>query len=768
MYLDFIRLVVSTTLCLTLACRAGPSGVVSDPTVRVPRVANLHAFARLYGVVRWFHPSDAAAVIDWDRFAIEGVKRVVDATDVPMLRARLAELFAPIAPTMTIVDSHQAFPNKSVPGSQLHPGANVVTWQHKGFGDSTVASGYASKRRHRDRTVAVPGVLFVSLSQSVDATPYRGLRIRLRGKLRTANHARGRLWLRVDHGESRGFFDNMERHPVMSEEWAPAEIIGTVDSNATRIVFGVLMLGMGTAWYDDLEVAVEASGGAWKRIDIEDGGFEAPDPLASWRSGTRNITQPQSIDGWKVRLDYDRPASGSSCLRIEAVTKVVTEELFDQAAAPGETVDIDLGRGLRARVPIALYSQDNHTIGDDPEAARREQAAYASRRSGGFDAMAGAADIIVLWNVFQHFWPYWDAISVNWNAQLDIALAHSLEDHNVDEHLATLKRLAAAVPDGHVSVSCPGESDLAYLPFALDVVESQIVVTASADPAVKRGDILISVDGQPAVQLLAEERALISGSPQWQIATALQRLARGPLGSKLTLRVRRGVSDMALSSARIDRRMREDPSHLPIQRLDDGIYYLDLSRTSMSDIKAIMNHLVSAPGIVFDVREYPRLNHEVLSHLLTRIDELKGWELIPLVIRPDSPSRPAGWEDTSTWNMPLISVAKPHIGAKVAFLIGPRAISYAESVMALVNHYHLGEIVGTATAGTNGDIAQITMPTGCSTNFTGRRVTKPDGSPHHLIGVEPTIPVSRTIAGVLAGRDDVLEGALAYLRGTSR
>ncbi|MBC7978819.1 MAG: hypothetical protein H7138_27865 [Myxococcales bacterium] len=101
-------------------------------------------------------------------------------------------------------------------------------------------------------------------------------------------------------------------------------------------------------------------------------------------------------------------------------------------------------------------------------------------------------------------------------------------------------------------------------------------------------------------------------------------------------------------------------------------------------------------------------------------------------------------------------------------LTGPSARSYAESVMGLVEHYHLGEIVGAATAGTNGDIAQISEPTGCTTIFTGRRVTKLDGSRHHLIGIQPTIRASRTIAGVLAGRDEVLERALVYVRDSKR
>jgi hypothetical protein len=44
------------------------------------------------------------------------------------------------------------------------------------------------------------------------------------------------------------------------------------------------------------------------------------------------------------------------------------------------------------------------------------------------------------------------------------------------------------------------------------------------------------------------------------------------------------------------------------------------------------------------------------------------------------------------------------------------------------------------------------------------RVTKHDGSRQHLIGIQPTIPASRTIAGVIAGRDEVVEKALAYVR----
>lgn len=749
-------------ICIIGACHTGTTAQAPIATTAVAtRVTNLHAFARLYGVVRWFHPSDAAAAIDWDRFAVEGSHRIVDAPDPRALRRGLIELFAPIAPTMHIVGAGEELPDEPI----LHPrsatGLDVVSWQHKGYGDSTAAAGgYVSKRRHRGRTVAVPGTLFAALSQSVDAGPYRGARVRLRGKLRTANRAQGRLWLRVDRGDAQGFFDNMARHPVVSETWANAEIIGTIDADATKIVFGELMFGAGTTWYDNLELSVQGKDGSWKAVELQDDGFEQSDPLQSWSPGIGMATRSQSIDGWNVTLDHSRPASGASSLRIEAATKVVTDELFDGAPAPGETVDLDLGSGLRARVPIVLYSKDEHTIGDDPEVARHTQAAPAPVPSTGFDAVAGAADVIVVWNVFEHFWPYWDVVSVDWNSALDAALGDALDDHGVTDHVVTLQRLSAAAPDGHASTACPGETDRARPPFAVDLVENQVVVTTSADKAIKRGDVVVSIDGAPAAQLLAMEAALVSGSPQWRHVRGLKQLGKGPRGSSLVLGVRRGSANVSVTVGRIDRDVSEEPSHSPIERLDDGVYYVNLGRAPMSDIDAVMDRLATAPGVVFDLRGYPNSNHQVLSHLLTRPNDAHAWIAAPRVIRPDRPSAPTSWE-AGGWDLPVL---QPHIGGRIAFLTGPGAISYAESVMGLVAYYHLGEIVGEATAGTNGDIAQISEPTGCNTFFTGRRVTKLDGSRHHLIGVSPTIPATRTITGVIAGRDEVLERALAYVR----
>jgi len=48
--------------------------------------------------------------------------------------------------------------------------------------------------------------------------------------------------------------------------------------------------------------------------------------------------------------------------------------------------------------------------------------------------------------------------------------------------------------------------------------------------------------------------------------------------------------------------------------------------------------------------------------------------------------------------------------------------------------------------------------------WTGMRVVKHDGSRHHLVGIQPTVPMTRTIQGVGEERDGLFEKALESVK----
>jgi len=88
--------------------------------------------------------------------------------------------------------------------------------------------------------------------------------------------------------------------------------------------------------------------------------------------------------------------------------------------------------------------------------------------------------------------------------------------------------------------------------------------------------------------------------------------------------------------------------------------------------------------------------------------------------------------------------------------------------MGYVQALQIGAIVGSATAGTNGNINSFHLPSAMTITFTGMRVTPHDGSPFHPLGVRPTVPVEPTLAGIRAGRDEGLDRALDILRASPR
>ena len=112
------------------------------------------------------------------------------------------------------------------------------------------------------------------------------------------------------------------------------------------------------------------------------------------------------------------------------------------------------------------------------------------------------------------------------------------------------------------------------------------------------------------------------------------------------------------------------------------------------------------------------------------------------------------------WTLPPKT---PRFSGDVAFLTDARAISYAESIMGIVEHYDLGAIVGQPTAGANGNVNPLELPGQYQVYWTGMRVQKHDRSQHHLVGIRPDVSAERTLEGVRAGRDEVLEKALQTL-----
>lgn len=663
---------------------------------------------------------------------------------------------------------------------------------------------------------------FWNLSQALDATPYRGKRIRFKAAVRSVsagNQGRAQMWMRVDRlGGATGFFDNMDDRPILSASWSYYEIAGEIEEDAQALCFGVMGFGKGSVWVDDVSIEIlgntqtppdeaarpvdarglgnlvafsrlfgyvrhfhpgdEAARADWESFAI-DGvrkieGAKTSSDLAETLAGlfrpmaptvqvylsnnpppvSPAILPPKDQASVRVRVWRHHGFGTGTPNSMYRSERLIAEMPADKVPRPYEA---DLGGGVRCRVPSAVPIGAGETPQSVPDKRKRTDDDRATR----------LADVILAWNVFQHFYPYFDVVKTDWPASLETALRSAATDPDAAAFGNTLRRLVAALHDGHGHVYSSSGRPMFPVPVSWDWIEDRLVVThvpKTQGQDIGRGDVVIAIDGKPVAQALAEIESLISGAtPQWIRFRALGELALGNKDEPVTLEIesygkpgkrhrvtlKRDLSPMDLAEPRPEK----------IKEMEPGILYVDLNTISNDDWNKALPQLSTARGIVFDMRGYPsKLSPDFLSYLSEKSLTSAQWH-IPNVAFPDR--KELQFERGGEWNLPPKT---PYLAAKKAFITDGRAISYAESCMGIVEHYKLGEIVGGATAGTNGNINFFTLPGGYRLFWTGMKVLKHDGSQHHGVGIRPTIPASRTLAGAAAGRDELLERAIQAVK----
>jgi len=664
---------------------------------------------------------------------------------------------------------------------------------------------------------------FGNVMQTIDATPYRGKRIRFRGAVRVeGEEASGLLWMRVDRPANQiGFFDNMQDRPIHSKEWSYYEISGDVDEDAEDLNIGMMLQGSGTTWLDDVTLEIvpklvmrsgppravtprglenlvafthlfgvvrhfhasdEAAAADWEAVAIN--GVEAVEgaqdasalaarlrevflPLApSVRIYPANAppkAPPVKPSGAVTIVAWEHHGLGKNANKTENV--YASERMRHDVTKPDprfpdplKPLQLDLGGGVAASIPLAVYANASRTL----PVPTVKALPYSTAAFTGNDRATRLGAVVILWNVLQHFYPYFDAVDVDWRAELRTALRAAGEDRDQAAFVRTLRHMVASIDDGHGNVYHPSVPWRTPLPVVWHVVGDAAVV-AAVEPTVSGlsvGDEVVAIDGQPVLQTLQKEEALISGAtPQWRRHVALRQLGAGDSDTQAALTVRN--ADGSTRTVTLKRTRSTEPllEKRPekIAELKPGLWYVDLDRIDDATFDASLPKLAEARGIVFDLRGYPSTGSKPLRHLIDGTTQSARWN-VPILRRPDFEG--VEWYTEGRWSLEPL---QPRLTKNIAFLTDGRAISYAESWMGIVEAHKLGEIIGETTAGTNGNINTLKLPGGYRVVFTGMKVLKHDGSRHHGLGIAPTVPVSPTVAGLRAGRDEQLEKALEVL-----
>ena len=371
------------------------------------------------------------------------------------------------------------------------------------------------------------------------------------------------------------------------------------------------------------------------------------------------------------------------------------------------------------------------------------------------------------WGVIHEFYPYLELIG-DWDQAFRDSLPAFLDAGDEVAYSRAVLELMAHVADDHTTVSGNAGIDqllgAATPPLAVRLIEGEVAVVAVAPEVegVAVGDVVVEVDGEPIGILIERLLPLVPGSRELNrrrraAATALRGAADVP--AVLGLHGAGGEVRRVEVPRSTPRWWRVEPGPA-WNRIAPGVGYADLRLLQIHEVEPMLEELGDTDALILDLRGYPNGTGWVLAHFLN----VRGAEVGALFRRREVGSESAYFKDSGFFfaqGLPELA-EEPYTG-EVVVLIDERAISQSEHVALFLEQAAGAVFIGSPTAGANGDITNFWLPGGIFVVFTGHDVRHADGRQLQRVGILPDIAVEPTLAGLRAGRDEVLERALEHL-----
>jgi C-terminal processing protease CtpA/Prc len=678
-----------------------------------------------------------------------------------------------------------------------------------------VHSGHWAVRLDRTQN---PSEQFSAVRSSIPVD-FAGARVELRGFLRTENVSDfAGLWLREDGDSGVIAIDNMQnQHLGGTHEWQEFAVALPLDSEARHLVFGALLSGSGATWVDDLQLFVDgkpiaqAPQRAPEEVETDqefDHGSKIQlkgltpvqvDHLATLAQvwGFLKYHHPVITAG-KRRWDYDlfrimpRVLLAQSREDLNAIlvdwidslgpVNECTDRVSLDSAGLKLKPDLDWIRDIRfLGVPLsqrlqAIYrdrvkNQQYYvtlTLGAANPVFRHEsEYSEVKLPDSGFQLLG----LFRLWNTVEYWAPYRDVVGEDWLGVLKEFIPRVALAADRDAYGRALLAMTAQIHDTHAnfwsSLYLRPPTGSCRLPVNIRFVNDSAVVTGYTSESngkasgLEPGDEISGIDGVTVDKLIAEWTPLYADSNSAaRLRDMARNLTNGNCGP-VRIDARRDNHSLSMNAMRMQPSEAGTPTlthDLPgptFRLLSKDVAYLKLSSVKAADVPQYVQAAKGTLGLIVDIRNYP--------------SEFVVFALGSLLVRQPTAFAAFSFGDLSNpgafriSSVETLKPAEPHYDGKVVILVDEVSQSQAEYTTMALRAAPNAIIVGSTTAGADGNVSDIPLPGGFGTMISGLGVFYPDGAPTQRVGIHVDVEALSSIAGIRAGRDEVLEAAIRQI-----
>jgi len=379
------------------------------------------------------------------------------------------------------------------------------------------------------------------------------------------------------------------------------------------------------------------------------------------------------------------------------------------------------------------------------------------------------------WNMIQYFYPYKYLTDNEWNQVLKEYISRFIVAKNRLEYELVTTQLIGEVCDSHAELWGGDKIDSLrgnwQVPVRVQFIENKLVVTdyyldtsySAAEKlkvtGLRIGDIITHINGKPVDSIVDSIKEYYMASNE---AARLRNIANDILRSTQYVAQINYLSSNQLKqkeiflegrSGVIKQIYKEDTTQC-YKFINKEIGYVFLGRIKNEDIPIIKKEFINTKGIIIDIRGGSSASPYTLSSYFVS-------KSTPFATFTKGNIYNVGeftFSDTC-----VITKSKKNYKGKLIVIVNEQTQSAAEFAAMAFKAGNNTTIIGSQTAGADGNVSEIFLPGGLYTWISGIGIYYPDGRETQRVGIVPDIEVKPTIKGIREGRDELLEKAIELI-----
>ena len=646
---------------------------------------------------------------------------------------------------------------------------------------------------------------------------YQGKKIKLTGYIKTENVSDGYagLWMRIDPSVG---FDNMNKRGVKgTSDWKKYEIeLDLNPSKAKKIVVGGLLVGKGKIWIDNLQVTIDGKkledvslkeiskaekdtefkeGSKINSIELNDQKIEDLKTLGLvW--GFLKYYHPNIASGnynWDFELFRILPQiikSKNTTERDEVLTSWIKHlgqyDLTEKEKKEKDAIKIkpDLDWITNSNLSNNLISEltniknakrtgANYYIGLQKGVGNpdfKNEATYSEMKYP--DAGFRLLSLYRYWNIIQYYFPYKNLIEEDWKIILSQFIPKFVNTENEIEYKLAVLELIARVHDTHANIwgrdiALTNYWGVNYAPIEITFVENKAIVTDYFDEKLGQetgliiGDNITMINNELVTDIIKEK---LKYTPASNYPTQLRDLAKKLLRTNDTTLniefVRNGELQIKIiktfTTKEINIYKKYQNKDTCFKFINEEIAYLYLGSIKSIYLPEIFEKIENTKGLIIDLRCYPSdfVVFSLGKYLMPKRTEF---------VKFSKGSIEKSGQFTFTKSLEVGEKNKDYYKGKVVILINETTQSQAEYATMAFRVTPKAIVIGSTTAGADGNVSGFYLPGNIRTMISGIGVYYPDGTETQRVGIIPDIEIKPTIEGIKNNKDELLEKAIELM-----